>query len=70
MSNLKRYIDIIKEADAMDAPRPDRREGSMVDLRSQMMGYLDDAQGAIDAGDGERAKEYIGYVIELVDDNI
>lgn len=72
MSQLKKYIDIIKEADGdpMDAPRRDGREGSRKDLRSQMFGYLNDAQAAIDSGDGERAKEYIGYVIELVDDNV
>ncbi len=77
MSDLKKYLDIIKEAsdwkpkDPMDTePRNDKREGDRMTLRQQMMGYLDDAQAAIDAGDSEKAKEYIGYVIELVDDNV
>ncbi len=77
MSDLKKYLDIIKEAsnwepkDPMDTePRHDKREGDRMTLRQQMMGYLDDAQAAIDAGDSEKAKEYIGYVIELVDDNV
>jgi len=72
MSNLKKYIDIVNEAsgDPMDASRQDRREGSRQTLRDQMFGYLEDAQAAIDAGNSEQAKEYIGYVIELVDDNV
>lgn len=66
---FRKYIGIVNEA--MDAePRHDKREGNRQTLRDQMFGYLDDAQAAIDAGDSERAKEYIGYVIELVDDNV
>ncbi len=73
--SLKKYIDIVKEAesklDPLDAePRHDKREGSRQTLRDQMFGYLEDAQQAIDDGNGELAKEYIGYVIELVDDNV
>ncbi len=77
MSNIKKYIDIINEAsgweptDPMDTePRHDKRAGDRQTLRQEMFGYLEDAQQAIDDGDNEKAKEYIGYVIELVDDNI
>ncbi len=77
MSSLKKYIDIVNEAsglsprDPLDAePRRDRREGDRQTLRNQMFGYLEDAQTAIDEGNLEQAKEYIGYVIELVDDNV
>lgn len=70
MSTLKRYIDIVKEADAMDAPRIDGREGNRDTLRKQIFDYIDDAHQAIDAGDLEKAHEYISYVYELVDDNL
>lgn len=73
MTNLKRYIDIIKEAEeGGDVPpqRKDRREGGPDDLRRQIFEYLDQAHEAIDAGELERAHEYISYVYELVDDNI
>ncbi len=74
MSNIKKYIDIVNEAsdrDPMDTePRHDKRAGDRETLRQEMFGYLEDAQQAIDDGDGEKAKEYIGYVIELVDDNV
>ena len=72
MTNLKRYIDIIKEAEmGDDVPlRRDGREGTIDDLRKQIFGYIDDAHEAIDAGELERAHEYISYVYELVDDNI
>ncbi len=69
---LKKYMDIVNESldDSMDAPRLDRREGNRQTLRDQIFGYLEDAQAAIDSGDYNTAKEYIGYVIELVDDNV
>lgn len=77
MNDLKKYINIIKEASDWEAnnslesePRRDRREGNRQTLRQQIFDYLDDAQAAVDAGQGEQAKEYIGYVIELVDDNL
>jgi len=72
MSQLKKYIDIIKEADQnpMDAPRIDGREGNRDALRKQIFDYIDDAHEAIDAGDLVKAHEYISYVYELVDDNI
>jgi len=72
MSQLKKYIDIIKEADQnpMDAPKIDGREGNRDTLRKQIFDYIDDAHEAIDAGDLVKAHEYISYVYELVDDNI
>ncbi len=75
MSNLKKYIDIIKEVESpptnpMDAPRRDRRAGTHGQLRDEIFGYLDDAHQAIDAGDAQRAHELISYVYELVDDNL
>jgi hypothetical protein len=77
MSNLKKYIDIVTEAsnwkpsDPMDTePRHDHRAGDRQTLRQEMFGYLEDAQQAIDEGNFDQAKEYIGYVIELVDDNV
>ena len=74
MTDLKKFIDVIKEADEYenpnDAPRKDRREGNRDDLRKQIFGYLDDAHQAIDEGDLEKAHEYISYVYELVDDNL
>ena len=74
MSDLKKYINIIEELESgvpsLDSPRQDGRTGTRNDLRNQMFQYLNDAQEAIDQGNGETAKEYIGYVIELVDDNV
>ncbi len=74
MSDIKKYIQLISEeaeqASMDSAPRRDKREGNRQTLRDQMFGYLEDAQTAIDQGDGETAKEYIGYVIELIDDNV
>lgn len=67
MADLKKFLDIINEN---DTPRIDGREGNRDDLRKQIFGYIDDAHEAMDAGDLEKAHEYISYVYELVDDNL
>ena len=71
MTDLKKFLDIVDENDTpMDAPRIDGREGNRDTLRKQIFDYIDDAHEAMDAGDLEKAHEYISYVYELVDDNL
>ncbi len=71
MTDLKKFLDIVDENEnPMDAPRIDRREGNRDTLRKQIFDYIDDAHVAIDAGDLDKAHEYISYVYELVDDNL
>jgi hypothetical protein len=71
MTDLKKFLDIVNENDnQMDAPRVDQREGNRDELRQQIFGYLDDAHEAMDAGDLDKAHEYISFVYELVDDNL
>lgn len=71
MSTLKKFIDIVNEnTSSLDTPRIDRREGNRDTLRKQIFDYLDDAHQAIDAGELDKAHEYISYVYELVDDNL
>ncbi len=74
MSDIKKFIDAVDGKSSKDTlddeARHDGREGNRQTLRDQMFGYLEDAQTAIDEGNFEQAKEYIGYVIELVDDNV
>lgn len=65
MSDMRKFISIVNE---LEFQRIDKRGGQS--LREQMIGYLEDAQQAIIDGNLEQAKEYIGYVIELVDDNL
>jgi hypothetical protein len=71
MTDLKKFLDIVDENEnPMDAPRIDGREGNRDTLRKQIFDYIDDAHVAIDAGDLDKAHEYISYVYELVDDNL
>lgn len=71
MTDLKKFLDIVDENDNhIDAPRIDKREGNRDTLRKQIFDYLNDAHVAIDAGDLDKAHEYISYVYELVDDNL
>jgi len=71
MTDLKKFLDIVDENDTpMDASRIDGREGNRDTLRKQIFNYIDDAHEAMDAGDLEKAHEYISYVYELVDDNL
>lgn len=71
MTDLKKFLDIVDENDnPMDAPRIDRREGNRDTLRKQIFDYIDDAHEAMNAGDLDKAHEYISYVYELVDDNL